>query len=144
MGLDCKVSNFIKDYLIGRKTRYLWNYFLSSFCSIDVGVRQWSALYLSLILYIFEKHLKTLKIPISIISFVNNGLFISQNKSISHSNTNTFCNYNIISSLLSKFGLIMEHRKMEVFHFSRSQEAFNPPPLDLSALGGPILLPKNS
>jgi len=37
----------------------------------------------------------------------------------------------------------MEQRKMEVFHFSRSQEAFNPLSLDLSALGGPILLPKD-
>ena len=49
-----------------------------------------------------------------------------------------------MSSLLLKFGLIMEHRKMEVFHFSRSQEAFNHPPLNLSILGGLILLPKNS
>ena len=151
VGLDCKVSNFFKDYLVGRKTRYLWNNFLSPFCSINFGVRQGSALslilsalYLSPILHIFEKHLKTLKIPISIILFIDDGLFISQNKSISHSNANLFCSYNVISFLLSKFGLIMEHGKMEVFHFSRSQEAFNPPPLNLSALGGPILLPKNS
>ena len=142
--LDCKVFNFFKDYLVGRKTRYLWNNFLSPFCSIDVGVGQGSALYLSPILYIFEKHLKTLKIPISIISFVDDGLFISQNKSISHSNTNLFCSYNVMSSLLLKFGLIMEHGKMEVFYLSRSQGAFNHSPLNLSALGGPILLPKNS
>jgi len=142
-GLDCKVSNFFKDYLVGRKTRYLWNNFLSLFCSINVGVGQRSALYLSSILHIFEIHLKYLKIPISIILFVDDGLFISQNKSISHSNANIFCSYNIISSLLSKFGLIMEQRKIEVFHFSRSQGAFNPLSLDLSALGGPILLPKD-
>ena len=49
-----------------------------------------------------------------------------------------------MSSLLTKFGLIVKHRKTEVFHFSRSQEAFNPPPLNLSAIGGPILLPKDS
>ena len=49
-----------------------------------------------------------------------------------------------MSFLLLKFGLIMEHRKTEVFYFSRSQGAFNPPSLNLSALGGPILLPKDS
>ena len=147
--LDHKVFTFFKDYLVRRKTRYLWNNFISSFCSIDVGVGQKSALslilstlYLSPILHIFEKCLKTLKIPISIILFIDDGLFISQNKSILHSNTNLFCSYNIMFSLLSKFGLIMEYRKTEVFHFSRSQEAFNPLPLDLSTLEGPILLSK--
>ena len=48
-----------------------------------------------------------------------------------------------MSSLLLKFGLIMEHRKTEVFHFSRSQGAFNSSFFNLSALEGPILLPKN-
>ena len=31
-----------------------------------------------------------------------------------------------------------------MFHFSQSQGAFNPPPLDLSPIGGPILWPKDS
>ena len=41
-----------------------------------------SALYLSSLLYILEKQLKTLNIPISLLYFVDDGLFISQNKSI--------------------------------------------------------------
>jgi len=49
-----------------------------------------------------------------------------------------------MSSLLMRFGLIMEHGKTEVFHFSRSQGIFNPSPLNLSTIGGPILLPKDS
>ena len=36
-----------------------------------------------------------------------------------------------------------EHSKTEIIHFSRSQGLFNPPPLDLSPLGGPILWPKD-
>jgi len=36
-----------------------------------------SALYLSPLLYIFEKQLEFLKIPISILSFIDNGLFIT-------------------------------------------------------------------
>jgi len=47
-------------------------------------------------------------------------------------------------NLLSKFSLIVEHLKTEVFHFNRSQRSFNLPSLNLSSIGGPILRPKNS
>ena len=50
---------------------------------VNVGVGQGSVLspilsilYLSLLLYILENQLKNLKIPISILSFVDDGLFI--------------------------------------------------------------------
>ena len=79
-----------------------------------------------------------------IISFVDSGLFISQNKSISYSNANLFCNYNIISSFLIKFRLVVEYGKTEVFHLSRLYGVFNLPPLNLTTIGGPILLPKTS
>ena len=85
-----------------------------------------------------------MKIPISIISFVDNGLFISQDKSFSISNSCLFCSYYVISNLLDKFGLIVEHSKTKVFHFFRSHGLFNPLPLDLLPLGRPILSPKNS
>ena len=49
-----------------------------------------------------------------------------------------------MSKLLDSFGLVIEHFKTEIFHFSRSQGIFNPPPLDLSPLGSPILRPKDS
>jgi len=57
------------------------------------------------------------------------------------SNAHLFCSYNIMFILLKKFGLIIEHSKTEIF--SRVQGPFNPPPLDLSMLGGPILSSKN-
>ena len=123
--LNCKVLTFFKNYLVGRKTKYLWNNFLSSSCSVDVGVGQESTLYLSPIFHILEKHLKNLRISILIISFVDDSLFISQNKSISHLNANIFCSYNVISSLLTRFGLVVEHGKTEVFHFSRLHGVFN-------------------
>ena len=130
---------------------YFWNKFFSSLYNVDVGIGQGSALspilsalYISLIFYILENHLKNLKIPISIFSFVDNSLFISQHKSISVSNTNLFCSYNIVSTLLTKFGLVVEYRKTEVFYFSRSQENFNLPSLDLIPLGGFVLLPKDT
>ena len=149
MGLNQKVLVFFKNYLVGKKTKYLWNSFQFLFCNIDIGVGQESAffpilsvLYLSLIFHILEKWSKILRISVSIISFVNDGLFISQNKSISHSNTTLFCSYNIISFFLMKFGLVMEHGKTKVFYFSRLYGAFNPPPLNLTSIRGPILLSK--
>ena len=151
VGLNPKVTSFFEDFLVRRKTNYVWNKFSSPTYEVNVGVGQGSALspilstlYLSPLLYILEKRLKILNIPISLISFVDDGLFISQNKSIDVSNSQLFCSYNVLSGLLDKFGLNIEHSKTETFHFNRSHETFNPPPLDLSPLGGPILHPKNS
>ena len=145
-GFDPKVSLFFRNYLVGRQTKYLWNNFSSPLFNVDIGVSQGlalspilSALYLALILHILEKQLKDLKIPISILLFVDNGLLIAQNKSLVVSNSLLFCSYNIVSSLLNQFGLIMEHGKTEIFHFSRLHGVFDPPPLDLTPLGGPIL-----
>ena len=151
VGFNPKVSIFFRNYLVGRKTKYLWIKFSSSFCNVDVGVGQGSALssilsalYLSLIFHILEKHLKNLKISISFLSFVDNGLLISQHKSIQVLNVNLFCSYNIVFTFLTKFGLVVKHGKSEVFHFSRSHENFNPPSLDLSLLRGPTLSLKNT
>ena len=150
-GFGCKISFFFKNYLVGRKTTYFWNNFSSPLCNVDIGIRQGSALspilsalYFSLIFYILENCLKNLKISISILFFVDDGLFISQHKLISMLNVNLFCSYNIISTLLSKFSLVIEHGKTEVFHFSRSWGNFNPPPLDLTLLGSSVLLPKET
>ena len=49
-----------------------------------------------------------------------------------------------MTKLLEKFGLIVEYSKTEVFHFNRSHGNFNPPPLDLIPIGGPVLWPKNT
>jgi len=150
-GLNPKVTSFFKDFLVKRKTNYTWNKFSSPMFEVNVGVGQrstlspiLSALYLSSLLYILEKHLKTLNIPVSLLSFVDDSLLISQNKSIDVLNSQLFCSYNVLSSLLNKFGLNMEHSKTESFHFNRSHRTFNPSPLDLSPLGGPVLHPKNS
>ena len=79
-----------------------------------------------------------------ILSFVDDGLLVSQNKWLTVLNSFLFYSYQIISSPLERFGLRLEYGKTEVFHFSRSHGMFNPPPLDLSSIGGPILHPKNT
>ena len=151
VGLKPKVSSFFTNYLIMRKTSYLWNDLSSPSFTVYIGVGQGStlspillALYLISLLYILEKHLINLKIPVSILSFVDDGLSIAQNKSLDISNSYPFCSYNILSKLLDSFGLIIEHAKTEVFHFNRLHGAFNPPLLDLSLIGGPTLHPKDT
>jgi len=85
-GLDHKVTNFFANYLIQRSTKYWWNNLSSPMFDINVGVGQesvlspiLSTLYLSLFLYILENRFKNLKIPTSILFFVDDGLFIVQN-----------------------------------------------------------------
>ena len=90
-----------------------------------------------------EKRFKNLNLPIFILSFVDDGLFIVQNKSFPTFNSQLFYSYNILSNLLDSFSLIVEHSKTEIFHFTRSHSPFNPPPLDLSPLEGSILQPKD-
>ena len=150
MELDPKVTLFFADYLVKRKTNYTWNEMSSSSFKVNMGVGQGSALsfilsalYLLLFLYILEKHLKNLKIPVSFISFVDDRLIIAQNKLIDILNSQLFCSYNVLSILLDKFGLIIEHSKTNTFHFNRSHRLFNSFPLNLSAIGGPILWPKD-
>jgi len=130
---------------------YVWNDLQSPDFEVNIGVGQGSALfpilsalYLTLFLYILEKYLKNIKIPISILSFMDDGLIIAQNKFIDILIAHLFCSYNVLSKLLINFGLVIEHGKTEVFHFNRSHGIFNPPPLDLSSISGLSLCPRNT
>ena len=148
-GFNPKVSKFFADYLIGRKTQYVQNNFFSPLFEVNVGVVQGSALspilsalYLSPLFYIFEKHANNLKIPIFFLSFVDDGLLVSQEKSFEKTNSFLFYSYNIISFLLDQFDLVIKHGKTKVFHFSQTYGLFSPPILDISSIGGHILSPK--
>ena len=133
VGLEPRVSSFFANYLVKRKTNYVWNNLTFPDFKVNIGVGQGSALspilsalYLTLFSYILEKHLNILKIPISILSFVDDGLFITQNKSIDISNAHLFCSYNVLSKLLIDFSLVIKHGNTEVFYFNRSYGIFNP------------------
>jgi len=76
-GFDPKVTSFFANYLVSRRTKYMWNNFSSPQFDVNIGVGQGSALspilsslYLSPFLYILENRLKNLRIPVSILSFV--------------------------------------------------------------------------
>ena len=145
-GFNNHIVSFFANYLVDRKTNYFWNNFMFPIFNVNIGVGQGSvllsilsALYLLLFIYILENCLKNLKIPVSIISFVDDGLFISQSNSFDISNSCLFYSYNVMTNLLEKFSLVVEYSKTEIFHFNRSYSSFNPPHLDLSPLGGNIL-----
>jgi len=58
-------------------------------------------LYLSPIFHILEKRLKNIKFLVSLILFIDDGLFILQEKPLEKSNSHLFYSYNVISSLLN-------------------------------------------
>jgi len=91
-----KVSKFFTNYLISKKTQYVWN----NLFEVNVGIGQGSTLspillilYLSPLFHIFEKHANNLKIPVSFLSFVDNGLFVSYEKSFKKTNLFLFCSH---------------------------------------------------
>jgi len=100
-----------------------------------------SALYITPIFHIFEKRTSSLlsSISVSTLSFIDNSFFISQEKSYKKSNANLFCSYSVISSLFKPFSFMVEHNKLEIFHFPRVTKNFDLPFLDLRSLGGPLL-----
>ena len=147
-GLSTNIKDFFSSYHSGCSTSYLWNSFLSPPFDTNIGVDQ--GLALSLILFAiyllpktFKKRIKSLKenIPTNILSFVDNGLLISQEKSYSLSFSYLLCSYNIMSKILLNTGLIMEYSKTKLFHFTRAWHPSNPS-IDLSSIGGPIISPK--
>ena len=101
-------------------------------------------MYIFPVFCILENYLKNLKIPVSVLSFVDDGLFIVQSKSLTILNSFLFYSYIIISSLLEKFSLILEHEKTEVFYFSRLCRVINPPPSNLLDIGSSLLIPKDT
>jgi len=150
VGCDTEISLFFSDDLVDKETCYSWDGFTLFFFSVDVGVGQGlalspilSALFIALIFHIFKKRIKNLNFSVSFFLFVDNRLFISQERSFTNSNSNLFYSYNVMSSLLDQFRLIIEYEKTENFHFSRSHSIFNSPVLDLSQISSPIICSKD-
>ena len=98
-----------------------------------------SALYIAPLIRIFELRAQSLNLSTSILSFVDNGLLISQGKTYNKTLPEFYNSYRVVTDLMVYFGLVMEHDKSKIFHFSRAHNDLNPK-LDLSAIGAPTLL----
>ena len=134
-GLNTNIKGFFNSYYLGCSTTYSWNNFFSSPFNTNVRVGQGSALspilsaiYLAPIIKTFKKRIKNLKenIPTNILSFVNDGLLISQEKSYLLSSSFLLCSYNIMSKILLNASLIIEHSKTKLFYFMRAWHPSTP------------------
>jgi len=144
---DC-LASFFSDYLVGRSTQYSWNFFFSNACDADVGMRQGSALspifsvlYIAPFLHLFEYRAQALNLDTSILSYVDDGLLVSQRKTYNKILLELSSSYRVVTDLMVSFGLVIEHDKSEIFHFSRVYNDSNPE-LDFSAIGALILKSK--
>jgi hypothetical protein len=131
-------SNFFHSYLSDRFTSFVWDSFTSPLFDCSVGVGQGSALspalsglYLALVIHSFYHLVIPMNINVSFLSFVDDGLFITQSTSLSTNNSELEVAYNVTHDLLRDSGLVVEHDKTEIFHFDRSND-FEPLPIRLS------------
>jgi len=92
------------------------------------------ALYISSLICIFEHRAQALNLDTCILSFVDNGLLISLGKTYNKTLLKLYSSYRVVTDLMVTFGLVMEHDKSEIFHFSKVHNDSNPE-LDLSAIG---------
>jgi len=93
-----------------------------------------SVLYIVLLLHLFEQWTQALNLDTSILSCIDDSLLASQKTMYDKTLPELSCSYSVITDLMGSFGLIMEHNKSEIFHFSRTHNDTNPE-LDLSAIG---------
>ncbi|KAJ3560736.1 hypothetical protein NP233_g10643 [Leucocoprinus birnbaumii] len=147
-GFPALIADFFSDYLVGRSTQFLWNSFLSYACDANVGMGQGStlspilsALYIVPLMFIFDHQALAAKLDTSLLSFVDDRLIISQG-SYDVTLPRLKAAYRIMSMLMPAFGLVMEHDKSKIFHFSCVHLDSNPD-LDLTNLGANYLIPKN-
>ena len=149
---NSQISFFFSDYLINKQIQYVWKNFVLLFFKASISLEQSSTLfpilstiYITPIFYIFEKRTKSLLpfIPISNLSFVDDRLLISQEKSYEKLNANLFYSYNIISSLFNQFSLVIKYNKSEVFYFSRLTKSTHYFLLDLRPLKSSLLYLKD-
>jgi len=123
------VVNFFADYLVGRFTKLFWDNQLSEPFPAVVGVGQGSALslilsalYLAPVLWEFhtERH------NAQLISYVGDRTIIVQSKTWNENLVKLKSAYATVFQLMATLGLVLEHDKLEAFHFSRKHEDLNP------------------
>jgi len=108
-GLSCDIQNFFNSYYAGRSTTYTWNGFSLPPFNTSIGVGQGSvlspiisAIYITPIIRTFKNRVNNLgkKIPLDILSFVDDRLLVFQEKSYKLSSAYLLCSYNIMFKLL--------------------------------------------
>jgi len=112
-----------------RTTRYSWNGILSEIFGFDVGVGQGSALfpilsalYLAPLLWHFDKEM----LGATLMSYVDDGTIIVQSSTWKKNLLLLKEAYHVVFEITQAMGLVLEHDKSEVYHFSRKSNDHNP------------------
>ena len=142
------IVDFFSNYFVGRFTQYSWNSFLSEACDADLGMGQGFALssilfalYITPFIHIFEHRAQALNLDTCILSFVGDGLLISQGIMYNITLPELYSSYRVVTDLMVCFGLVIKHDKSKIFHFSRVYNNLNPE-LNFSAISALTLKPK--
>jgi len=131
-GFPLALGNFFCSYLTGWKTMYKWDDSVSGLFTADIGVGQGSGLSLVLLGLYIGPVLKLFSFePISkevqLLSYVNDGMVLTQSMHLAQNLPKLTAAYGIIYRLLMALGLVLEHDKLEVYHFSRLRGELYPP-----------------
>jgi len=104
---------------------YKWDDFMSGLFAADIGVGQGSGLslvlsglYIGLVLQLFT--LELISREVRLLSYIDDRTILTQSTHLSQNLPKLTVAYSIIFRLLTALGLVLEHNKSEVFHFSRS------------------------
>jgi hypothetical protein len=131
-GFPEHVRKFFTSYLVGRGMRYLWNLFSSDRRSADMGVGQGSALspvlsalYLAPVIKLFE--FQAAHLECNVLSYIDDGTLIVQAKEWGSNLDHLHQAYGIVFNLFECFGLVLQHDKSKLFHFTCKHGDTNPP-----------------
>ena len=134
MGFVTQVCDFFVDYLVECLMWYAWEGKLFPPFETSVGMGQDSALspILSALCLVLVLWQAALDVPeVALMFYINDGTIIVQSKIWGANLTKLRSAYSVVFELIQSLGLVLEHDKSEVFHFSRKSGDANPP-VDLS------------
>jgi hypothetical protein len=130
MDFAAEVVEFFRLYLVEHTTQYSWDREDLPAFGVDVGVGQGStlssilsALYLAPLLWQFAADVPRA----SLMSYVDDGTIIVQSRTWDNNLVKLRHAYGVVFELTEALGLVLEHSKSEVFHFSRKSGDDNLP-----------------
>jgi len=132
VGFPQVMGEFFQSYLTGCKTMYKWDDFMSGLFAVDIGVGQrsglspvLSGLYIGLVLKLFS--LDPISKKVQLLSYIGDGTVLTQSTHLAQNLPKLKAAYGVIYHLLTVLGLILEHDKSEVYHFSQARGESHPP-----------------
>jgi len=131
-GFPPVLGDFFRSYLTGRKTMYKWDDSVSGLFAADIGVGQGSGLspvlsglYIGPVMKLFS--FEPISKEVQLLSYVDDSTVLTQSTHLVQNLPKLTAAYGVIFRLLMALGLVLEHDKSEVFHFSRSRGESHPP-----------------